>query len=88
MPFDFEKLVVFRGNDLLALMLNCLCHSALLFYGGETPSLRIAATVAVSRLCPFHCFIALFLPFWFFGLRLLGHRVLTFRGCESLDLLA
>ena len=50
LPFDFEKLVVFRWNDLLALMLNCLCHSALPFYDGEAPSLRIAATVAVSRL--------------------------------------
>ena len=28
MSFGFENLVGFRMNDLLALMLNCLCHSA------------------------------------------------------------
>ena len=69
---DFEICPVFRGNDLLALMLNCLCHSALDGGGFIETALplrsrgtrdpTIAATVAVARLWMLHCVVA-FVPF-------------------------
>ena len=39
-----ENLDVFRGNDLLALMLNCLCHSALAGGGRGATALPISVT--------------------------------------------
>ena len=50
MPFGYENLDVFRRNDLLALMLNCLCHSALASGGFIETALPLRVTVA--RHCP------------------------------------